>query len=374
MNKQFSQLKRKMIGQVIAISIVTAVLGLIIYYIFIDGILQAPFAELFVMGLQTFWDIEYYEAVGVYATIFRQNKTLWLAFGFIVLLLIVFYFALSRFKSYFIAISKGIDALAAESTERIALPDELDFMERKLQSVKDTLKERAVLAQEAEQRKNDLVVYLAHDIKTPLTSVIGYLSLLNEAKDMPIEQRAKYVDITLDKAHRLEQLIDEFFEITRFNLQTIVLEKEQLNLPFMLMQLADEFYPLFEAGQLQAEVDAVEELTIPADPDKLGRVFNNILKNAVAYSSPNSVIYLRARTEKDNAIITIENTGKPIPPSKLERIFEKFYRLDASRGTQTGGAGLGLAISKEIVVAHGGTISATSSDNKTVFSVRLPLN
>lgn len=363
-----------MIGQVIAISIVTAVLGLIIYYIFIDGILQAPFAELFVMGLQTFWEIEYYEAVGVYATIFRQNKTLWLAFGFIVLLLIVFYFALSRFKSYFIAISKGIDALAAESTERIALPDELDFMERKLQSVKDTLKERAVLAQEAEQRKNDLVVYLAHDIKTPLTSVIGYLSLLNEAKDMPIEQRAKYVDITLDKAHRLEQLIDEFFEITRFNLQTIVLEKEQLNLPFMLMQLADEFYPLFEAGQLQAEVDAVEELTIPADPDKLGRVFNNILKNAVAYSSPNSVIYLRARTEKDNAIITIENTGKPIPPSKLERIFEKFYRLDASRGTQTGGAGLGLAISKEIVVAHGGTISATSADNKTVFSVRLPLN
>lgn len=363
-----------MIGQVIIMSIVATLFGFAFYYIFIDGILQAPFAELFVSLIQSLFDLDYDRAVMVYSTIFRQNKTLWLAFGFIVLLLIVFYFALSRFKSYFLAISKGIDALAAESTEAIKLPEELEFMERKLQSVKDTLKERATIAQEAEQRKNDLVVYLAHDIKTPLTSVIGYLSLLNEARDMPTEQRAKYVDITLDKAHRLEQLIDEFFEITRFNLQSIVLEKEQIDLPYMLMQLADEFYPLFATNQLKAEVNAEEGIVIAADPDKLARVFNNILKNAVAYSSRDSVVEINATEASDGVIITIVNTGKPIPASKLERIFEKFYRLDASRGTQTGGAGLGLAISKEIVAAHGGTISAESTETENIFTVTLPLH
>ncbi len=101
--------------------------------------------------------------------------------------------------------------LSDESDKEIYLPAELDFLEKKLNGVKNKLEKRAKDAQEAEQRKNDLVVYLAHDIKTPLTSIIGYLSLLDEAKDMPVEQKEKYVKITLDKSYRLEQLINEFF-------------------------------------------------------------------------------------------------------------------------------------------------------------------
>lgn len=263
--------------------------------------------------------------------------------------------------------------LAKESKEEISLPEELDFVEKKLNSVKSTLEKRAREAQDAEQRKNDLVVYLAHDIKTPLTSVIGYLSLLDEAPDMPAPQKEKYVRITLEKTYRLEELINEFFEITRFNLQTIMLDKKEINLSYMLLQMADEFYPLLSPQKKQAVVHAGENLKIFGDPNKLARVFNNIFKNAINYSYKKSSIIIEAKQQDGKTIITFTNHGDTIPPHKLNTIFEKFYRLDVSRSSQTGGAGLGLAIAKEIVKAHGGEISAESHDTYTIFTVTLPI-
>ena len=227
-------------------------------------------------------------------------------------------------------------------------------------------------SQLAERRKNDLVVYLAHDIRTPLTSVIGYLDLMNEAPDLPAEQRAKYLSITLDKAYRLEQLINEFFEITRFNLQSIPLNRENLHLSFMLQQMVEEFYPILSPAGKTAHVHVPEDLILPGDPDKLARVFNNILKNAAAYSYPDTVIEIRAWQEENQVRITFTNQGPVIPPENLRSIFEKFFRLDSARSTRTGGAGLGLAIAKEIVTAHQGTISAASSEEGTVFSISLP--
>jgi two-component system sensor histidine kinase VanS len=246
-------------------------------------------------------------------------------------------------------------------------------MENKLNQIKSNLEKQKKAALDAEQRKNNLVVYLAHDIKTPLTSVIGYLSLLDEAPDMPPEQKAKYVGITLEKAYRLEQLINEFFEITRFNLQAIVLNKGKINLLFMLQQMADEFYPILTPQGKQVSVNVPDSLTLWGDADKLARVFNNILKNAIAYSYENSVIDISAERKDKNIVITFTNQGNPIPQEKLETIFEKFFRLDTSRSTNTGGAGLGLAIAKEIVNAHGGNIFVQSNTENTVFTVVLPL-
>jgi len=205
-----------------------------------------------------------------------------------------------------------------------------------------------------------------------LTSVIGYLSLLDEAHDMPPEQKAKYVGITLEKAYRLEQLINEFFEITRFNLQTIVLNKEKINLLFMLQQMADEFYPMLAPQEKQVSVNVPDGLTLWGDADKLARVFNNILKNAIAYSYENNVIDISATQQDKSIVITFTNQGNPIPREKLETIFEKFYRLDSARSTNTGGAGLGLAIAQEIVTAHDGSISVESNPENTTFTVKLP--
>jgi two-component system sensor histidine kinase VanS len=269
-------------------------------------------------------------------------------------------------------VNTGIDTLIQGDDTQIELSAEMAFMEQRLNTLKQTLEKRELDAMLAEQRKNDLVVYLAHDIKTPLTSVIGYLSLLDEAPDMPTEQKAKYVHITLDKAYRLEQLIDEFFEITRYNLQTIALSKKNIDLYYMLVQMTDEFYPQLAAKGKRAVIHASEDLTVYGDPDKLARVFNNVLKNAAAYSPDNSSIDITATASDDRTSIVFSNAGS-IPKDKLASIFDKFYRLDSARSSDTGGAGLGLAIAKELIISHGGCIFANSDGGRTSFTVELPV-
>ncbi|EOS76225.1 MAG: HAMP domain-containing sensor histidine kinase [Lachnospiraceae bacterium] len=238
--------------------------------------------------------------------------------------------------------------------------------------LKSTMQRQEQAVKTETERKNDLIAYLAHDLKTPLTSVIGYLDLLEEAADMPEKQRKKYIHITLEKALRLEKMINEFFEITRYNLQEIILEKETIDLSFMLVQLTDEFYPLLSDHGNTIELQAEEDLTVYGDSVKLARVFNNILKNAISYSYPNSPIKVYAGKREKDIFICFINQGKSIPQEKLNAIFEKFFRMDEARSTNTGGAGLGLAIAKEIVTLHGGSINASSENEMTTFSVTLP--
>src|SRR5690554_235855 len=203
----------------------------------------------------------YSDARTIYLLVFRNNIEVILFVITLILLVSLLGFSISWFTKYFDEISTGMDKLTEESNDEIILSPELDFMENKLNQIKANLVKQKKAVLDAEQRKNDLVVYLAHDIKTPLTSVIGYLSLLNEAPDMPPEQKAKYVGITLEKAYRLEQLINEFFEITRFNLQTIVLNKEKINLLFMFQQLVDEFYPMLIPQGKQVSINVPDNLT-----------------------------------------------------------------------------------------------------------------
>ena len=242
-----------------------------------------------------------------------------------------------------------------------------------LQLKSGMIQKEETLKREA-QRKNDLITYLAHDLKTPLTSVLGYLHLLDEAPDMPTAQKAKYTHIALEKAERLEDLIEEFFEITQYNFQNIYLEKENLDLSYMLMQMTEEFYPILSAHGNEIKLETEENLHIDADPDRMARVFNNILKNAVAYSYPDTPIKVQAFQKKERVLISFENQGKNIPKEKLDMIFEKFFRLDSSRRSNTGGAGLGLAIAKEIVELHEGSISAKSENERVIFTVELPVN
>mgnify|MGYP002511819524 CR=1 FL=1 len=259
-----------------------------------------------------------------------------------------------------------------------AFPRGYEEISVRIVEIKADMQRNAQMLREEANRRNDLITYLAHDLKTPLTSVIGYLSLMDEAPDMPAPQRAKYVRITLDKALRLEKLINEFFEITRYNLQQIILEKETVNLSFLLEQMADEFYPLLSehGNTILLEVKpapAGGPVTLCGDGEKLARVFNNILKNAIAYSYPGTGIAVECSVSEDYAYIVISNFGRTIPAHKLDTIFEKFFRLDDARATNTGGAGLGLAIAKEIVTLHGGVITAQSEDEVTSFRVELPL-
>lgn len=242
------------------------------------------------------------------------------------------------------------------------------------EKIKKELKFKQYVTNEAEQRKNDLVVYLAHDLKTPLTSIIGYLSLLDENPDFSVEYRAKYTGIALDKAYRLEQLINEFFDITRFNLQSFPLENNHIDLSLLLRQMAEEFYPVLKEKNLTCTVKAEDKVNIIGDSDKLSRVFDNLMRNASNYCYEGTNIEINVFKNGENAVVTFINQGDKIEKEKLDMIFEKFFRADTSRTSKTGGTGLGLAIAKQIVERHGGTITAKSNEKYTIFTVSLPLN
>lgn len=267
--------------------------------------------------------------------------------------------------------------LITSREEPVRLPDVLREVEEQLNQFRLQGLSAEAIAREADQRKNDLIIYLAHDLKTPLTSVIGYLSLLHDEPQISPELRARYTDIALDKALRLEELTNEFFDITRFSLTSLTLETEQINLSRMLEQITYEFLPVLADKGLSWQLEIQPEVQINGDPDKLQRVFDNLIRNAVNYSYPDTAVTLRMKTTDEpggsRVEICVSNRGRTIPPEKLSRIFEQFFRLDTSRSSATGGAGLGLAISREIVELHGGGIQAESADENIVFTLWLPM-
>lgn len=267
---------------------------------------------------------------------------------------------------------RSLDTFLDPEAKFEAFPKSYSDVEIKLRDIKLDVVQSRQAAIEAENKKNDLVLYLAHDLKTPLTSVIGYLTLLDECPELSVQQRAKFTGIALDKSYRLEQLINEFFEITRFNIHNITLQKNRIDLNMMIAQITDEFYPMLSEKNLSVDIDIIEHIVMFADSDKIARVFDNLLKNAVNYSYENTVIRVGARIRRDRVIIKFRNKSDEIPQEKLERLFDKFYRADTSRTSSTGGSGLGLAIAKQLTELHGGTIRAKSTQDYTDFTVVLP--
>lgn len=280
--------------------------------------------------------------------------------------------ALNRSLRYFDELSGAVGRLLADKDAPIELPADLSIARNELAVIRSQSLADERAAHAAEQRKNELVAYLAHDIRTPLTSVLGYLDLLRETTDLPRETLRKYADIAYSKAERLESLINEFFEITRYNLSAIPIERETVGVRLFCQQVAEAFFPEAAARNIRITVDAAGAGQFFIDPDKLARALGNVLRNAVAYADANSVIAIAARQDARTTTITVANRGREISDAHLETIFEKFYREDGARSSKKGGAGLGLAIAREIVVAHHGDIEAASERGVTVFTLRIP--
>ena len=288
-------------------------------------------------------------------------------------ILVLLYRLLKKVFGYVDEVGKATEDLVNKDVEYIELPDELEEIQKRMNHLKRESEKNEKLAKENEEKKDELIVYLAHDIKTPLTSMIGYLSILDEIDDMPKKKQKNYISIALDKSYRLEDLINELFDVARFNSEKIVLEKEELNLNLMLEQIIDDFYPTLREVNKSIKLNYDEPISINGDSDKLSRVFNNLIKNAISYSKEESEIVINLKKDNNNAIVEVINKGKQISKEKLSKIFEKFYRLDSARTSRTGGSGLGLAIAKDIVELHNGTIIAESNEEETTFRVTLPL-
>lgn len=364
--KIYKSISNKIIGDFLRYNI--AWLGVIIVFYIIGHLYFSQSVENF----NTFFNFVADKINTDFAEFITSNGyVLILAAFFIVFVFNCFLFSVTTLinfnKTY-----KSLDAFLNEKKEITSFSKNYSEVELKLKDIQLKLIESSHLASQLESKKNDLVMYLAHDLKTPLTSIIGYLTLLEECPELTQSQKAKFTGIALDKAYRLEQLITEFFEITRFNINTVQLKKNRIDLGMMVQQISDEFYPMLSEKNLRVDIDMPEKILMYADSDKLARVIDNLLKNAVNYSYEASSIIIGARIRNGRVIIKFRNQCDEIPKDKLDVIFDKFFRMDSSRSSQTGGSGLGLAIAKQIVELHGGTIKASSNTEYTDFTVILP--
>lgn len=367
--REFRQFRTKIILR----TLVLMLISVISIYACYSFILHGHFANAVVFFFQHIFRTDYQSALKLYERVFRSNTEFFVLLAVLAMFAALLYIYLGWFTRYFMEINRGMDGLTRQGGGEISLSPELFPLERKMNFARHTIERQKAEMYTAERRKNDLVMYLAHDLKTPLASVIGYLNLLCDEKQISPQLRDKYLAIALDKAQRLEDLINEFFEIAKFSLSDITLQYSRINLTRLLEQTIYEFGPMLDEKSLRCTLEVESDIMLRCDADKIQRVFDNLLRNAVMYSFCETEIRIVARCGSDYVTVRFVNHGNTIPEEKLERIFEQFYRLDTGRGTESGGSGLGLAIARQITRLHGGNIAAESSDEVTVFTVVLPV-
>lgn len=289
---------------------------------------------------------------------------------------IMFFFFLTRpYLKYFDEISNGIHHLANgdfSNQVRVSSNDEFGYIAREINVASEKLKEAVERGDFAESSKDQLIVNLAHDLRTPLTSVLGYLDLILKDENLTKEQIKHFSTIAFTKSERLEILIDELFEITRMNYGMLQIEKRSIDISELLIQLDEELYPLLEKKGLGARLNMDSYLPINGDGKLLARVFENLLTNAIRYGYDGKFVDVNGYIESEEIVVQIINYGDSIPEEDLPYLFDMFYTGDKARSEQQGGTGLGLFIAKNIVEQHDGTISAESNVIRTIFEVRLP--
>ena len=250
--------------------------------------------------------------------------------------------------------------------------DEFSSMAANLNKMAQDIQRLMDKEREAERTKNELITNVAHDLRTPLTSIIGYLELLAGNKAIPEDMQHKYIEIAYGKSKRLEKLIEDLFGFTKLNCGRITMHVGQLDIVKLLSQLLEEAYPNFAEKNLSYDLQSnVPAHIITADGNLLARLFDNLIGNAIKYGADGKRVLVRVHGQEESVAVSVTNYGYVIPEDELPLIFNKFYRVEQSRSSSTGGTGLGLAIVKEIVDMHGGSINVTRYLNGTVFTVKL---
>ncbi|MCI9978376.1 GHKL domain-containing protein [Clostridioides difficile] len=252
--------------------------------------------------------------------------------------------------------------------------DDIDELAHKINSIIHQLRNITVEERQAQQTKTDLITNVSHDLRTPLTSIMGYLGLIEEGKYKDEVQMMYYVNIAYEKLKNLNVLINDLFELTKMQNNTMRLNKIEINLVELLSQIVSQFEIYFRQEFMVSRVNFNEEkLIVKADPNKLVRVFENLMTNAMKYGKDGLYVDIVTEKKEDMAIVKVINYGEPIPVLDLPNIFDRFYRVEKSRNRNAGGSGLGLAITKNIVNLHGGEITVSSNKHQTVFEVQLPI-
>ena len=270
-----------------------------------------------------------------------------------------------------------IDIADGKSDEKIIIErqDEIGEIAGRINEMTEQINQLITSERDALQSSKDLIACVAHDLRTPITSVKGYLDLALDTKHYDLEQRQKYVRIAQTKANRLEYLIHDLFNYTKLTSGEITLHRSKIDLVQLVEQMVEEFYPLFQEEELECTTKYnISYLEMNMDGELIARAVQNLLSNAIKYGKDGKHVYVELECLEQEVQIRVTNYGLVIPEESIKHLFDKFYRVERSRNVKTGGTGLGLNIAQEIVHLHGGRIQVTSGASGTCFTIALPLH
>lgn len=280
--------------------------------------------------------------------------------------------------NYIGMIKEGVDRIAQGDFQTEILVkgnDEFAIIAENLNKMIGEISELMDNEREVERSKNQLITNVAHDLRTPLTSIIGYMELLVNGNNIPEETRDKYLKVAYNKSLRLQKLIEDLFGFTKLNYGKIAMNIAKVDIVKLMAQLLEEFYPNFMENSLEYSLESTEnQVMIEADGDLLARLFDNLINNAIKYGKDGKKVSVVIRKVDDIVHVAVINYGKVIPKEDIDKVFNKFYRVEQSRSVNTGGTGLGLAIAKNIAMMHGGDIVVQSDLYGTIFDVTLSVN
>ena len=325
------------------------------------------------------------EFIPNYHSIRHWNKDTLMAVMFIILLLgfllFIFYFLLltKRITKDMSYISSYISNIASGDMEiqitGINREDEIGEVVTQVNRMHSEIERLMKSEREALQANKEMITCVAHDLRTPLTSIIGYLQLATDVEKYPVEERQKYASIAMRKADRMQGLIEELFSYTKLMSGEITLHRSSIDIVKLVEQMTEEFYPLFMENNLEYTLEQnVYSLILDVDGELIARAVSNLISNAVKYGKDGKAVYIELEKYDSELQIRVTNFGLIIPEDSVEHIFDRFYRVESSRSSQTGGTGLGLNIAQEIAVLHGGKITVRSGINGTCFTIALPID
>ncbi|AWI06062.1 HAMP domain-containing sensor histidine kinase [Clostridium drakei] len=311
---------------------------------------------------------------------YYEKYAVYLAFVFFLLVLIIFISiflaAINGRIKYLNYISKSVTNI---KTEKYLNPidikgsDEFAQLAKDINTMSERLKENYEKEKKQEEAKNELIVAVSHDLKTPLTSIIGYLELLDKGKEVLSKDQQGFLEVAYKKSTDLKKLIEELFEYTKLSNNYTKLDKVPFNIAVLVNQIVGENILFLSEKNIEVKIECTKnELMCEIDMQKFIRVIENLVKNAEKYSYRNSTFIIRMWEEDMNVKLSFINEGDNISEEDLTKIFDEMYRIDKSRNAEIEGSGLGLAISKKIIELHEGRIWAECNGNVISFNIVLP--
>ncbi len=290
----------------------------------------------------------------------------------------LFYFITKRKVKYLEELVAGILEISTGNLDyrvKVRSVDELGALANNINFMAIELKTKIENERKAEKMKTELITNVSHDLRTPLTSIMGYLRLVKDKNFNNSTELENYIDIAYQKSEKLKVLIEDLFEYTKLSNSGVRVDLKTVSMNELVEQLIEELVPVAQDSQITfIKKISKEKIFVDIDPDKTVRIFDNLLMNAIRYSYKPGIVKVSLVSDQSTVTVGIENTGENIPLEDLDKLFDRFYRVEKSRSSKSGGSGLGLAIAKNLVEVQGGQIWAECTDNIISFKVRFNRN